>query len=61
MSLIFSLHRNLRDMDVFSKSDPMVVIYLKPFGAQQYQEIGRTEAIQNTLNPKFATKVAPNR
>ena len=44
-------------MDVFSKSDPMVVIYLKPFGAQQYQEIGRTEAIQNTLNPKFATKV----
>ena len=44
-------------MDVFSKSDPMVVIYLKPFGSQQYQEVGRTEAIQNTLNPKFTRKV----
>ena len=44
-------------MDVFSKSDPMCVVYMKPFGSSKWQEIRRTEHIMNTLNPKFATKV----
>ncbi|CAL4187739.1 unnamed protein product, partial [Meganyctiphanes norvegica] len=51
------IHRNLRDMDVFSKSDPMCVVYHQPFGSKQWQELKRTECIDNTLNPDFMTKV----
>lgn len=53
--------RNLRDMDVFSKSDPMCVVYVQPFGSAgpnaKWQELVRTECIQNTLNPQFTRKV----
>jgi len=49
--------KNLRDMDVFSKSDPMCVIYIQPFGTNSWQEVLRTECIQNTLNPQFTRKV----
>ncbi len=44
-------------MDVFSKSDPMCVVYIKPFGSSRWQEVQRTEHIMNTLNPHFAAKV----
>ena len=43
-------------MDTFSKSDPMCVVYMKPFGSKRYVEIQRTECIKNTLNPQFTTK-----
>ena len=43
-------------MDVFSKSDPICIVYTKPFGSQQWVEIHRTEHIMNTLNPNFASK-----
>ncbi|CAL4256319.1 unnamed protein product, partial [Meganyctiphanes norvegica] len=49
--------RNLRDMDVFSKSDPCCVVFHQPFGSRQWQELKRTECIDNTLNPDFMTKV----
>lgn len=49
--------RNLRNMDVFSKSDPMVVIYFRNYSTGQWQIIGRTEVIMNNLNPDFAMKV----
>ncbi|XP_063215609.1 copine-8-like isoform X2 [Bacillus rossius redtenbacheri] len=49
--------RNLLDCDVFSKSDPMCVTYLKTFHVTDWQEISRTETIDNTLNPDFATKI----
>jgi hypothetical protein len=49
--------KNLRDMDVFSKSDPMCVVYTQPFGSNSWQEVLRTECIQNNLNPKFTRKV----
>ena len=49
--------RNLRDMDVFSKSDPICVISTKPFGSQNWMEIKRTECISNNLNPQWVTKV----
>ena len=52
--------RNLRDLDVFSKSDPMCVVYTKPFGAspgKKWQELLRTETIVNNLNPDFTKKV----
>ena len=55
--------RNLRDLDVFSKSDPMCVVYTQPFGVtsnfkgKKWNEIIRTETIQNNLNPDFTKKV----
>ena len=55
--------RNLRDLDVFSKSDPMCVVYTQPFGVtsaskgKKWNELIRTECIQNNLNPDFTKKV----
>ncbi|XP_075994254.1 copine-3-like [Genypterus blacodes] len=46
---------NLLDMDVFSKSDPLCVLYVHSSGSQWY-EFGRTEMILNCLNPKFNRK-----
>ena len=52
---------NLRDMDIFSKSDPMCVVSVKPFNetrtVRQWKEILRTECVKNTLNPKFTRKL----
>ncbi|KAH0659236.1 hypothetical protein KY289_027984 [Solanum tuberosum] len=45
----------LRDRDVLSKSDPMVVIYSKGRDGS-LQELGRTEVVPNSLNPKWITK-----
>ncbi|KAI3967746.1 hypothetical protein MKW92_004675 [Papaver armeniacum] len=47
----------LRDMDILSKSDPMVVAYVKKRDGQ-LEEIGRTEVIMNTLNPIWVQKVS---
>ncbi|CAH3027275.1 unnamed protein product [Porites evermanni] len=47
--------RNLADMDVFSKSDPMVVMYTQAMGSNEWKEFGRTEHIMNNLNPDFVT------
>ncbi|RDD40595.1 Copine-8 [Trichoplax sp. H2] len=44
--------RNLMDKDVFSKSDPMAVLYVQDIN-QQYRELGRTESIKDSLNPSF--------
>ena len=54
--------RNLRDLDVFSKSDPMCVIYIQPFGSttttrKKWQELKRTECLKNNLNPDFTEKL----
>lgn len=49
---------NLPDCDIISKSDPQVIIYLLDVGGKNKKcEIGRTEIIQDNLNPKFAKKV----
>ena len=48
--------KNLRDMDVMSKSDPMCVVYIQPFGSNAWQEVLRTECIQNNLNPQLTRK-----
>jgi hypothetical protein len=45
--------KNLIDMDTFSKSDPMVVVYMKSGGEHSYSEVGRTEMIKDNLNPRF--------
>ncbi|EXC05167.1 Protein BONZAI 1 [Morus notabilis] len=45
----------LRDRDVFSKSDPMVVIYTKERDGTLV-ELGRTEVVLNSINPTWITK-----
>ncbi|KAG7215947.1 hypothetical protein INR49_031543 [Caranx melampygus] len=50
------LHRNLLDRDTFSKSDPICVLYTQGMGNKEWREFGRTEVIDNTLNPDFVRK-----
>jgi len=48
--------RDLIDADVFSKSDPMVVLFIQEQNTQKWKEFGRTEVIQDNLNPDFVKK-----
>ncbi|XP_039371807.1 copine-8 isoform X5 [Mauremys reevesii] len=48
--------RNLLDRDTFSKSDPICVLYTQGIGSKEWREFGRTEVIDNTLNPDFVRK-----
>uniref|UniRef100_A0A6I8SQF0 Copine VIII n=1 Tax=Xenopus tropicalis TaxID=8364 RepID=A0A6I8SQF0_XENTR len=48
--------RNLLDRDTFSKSDPICVLYTQGIGNKEWREYGRTEVIDNTLNPDFVKK-----
>lgn len=48
--------RNLLDKDTFSKSDPICVLYTQAMGNKEWREFGRTEVIDNTLNPDFVKK-----
>jgi len=50
LNLYFSC-KNLSDKDAFSKSDPMVELYM------DNQLVGRTEEIKNNLNPSFNTPI----
>lgn len=58
--------RNIKDSDVFSKSDPYVrVSFKRDFTQKQFAILGkkifilgRTETIQNNLNPNFAKSFA---
>ncbi|EFX80682.1 hypothetical protein DAPPUDRAFT_318381 [Daphnia pulex] len=56
VELTFSA-RDLPDLDYLSKSDPMVVVYIQPFGLNQWQEFCRTEKVVNSRNPDFTKKV----
>ena len=52
---LFLSCRSLRDMDVFSKSDPYVrVSFRRDFTHHQYVPLGRTETAKNNINPDFA-------
>ena len=46
--------KNLKDMDVFSKSDPVVFVYEKT--GLSWVKVGRTEVIDNNLNPKVCVQ-----
>ncbi|XP_056437990.1 copine-5-like isoform X1 [Gadus chalcogrammus] len=48
--------RDLLDKDTFSKSDPLCVLYTQGVETKQWREFGRTEVIDNTLNPDFVRK-----
>ena len=47
---------NLADMDVFSKSDPFCVLYMKDTKSGQWLCLDKTETIDNNLNPHFQKK-----
>ena len=47
--------RNLRNMDILSKSDPVVIAYLLKDG--KWVNIGQTEQIRNNLNPNFTKTI----
>ena len=48
--------KNLPNKDVFSKSDPMVVLFAEERNsARSWKELGRTEVIQNNVSPRFLT------
>lgn len=49
--------RKLKDLDVMSKSDPQVEVYLKDKTSQNWSLIGKTEIIKDNLNPDFITSV----
>ncbi|KAK7598196.1 hypothetical protein V9T40_006431 [Parthenolecanium corni] len=49
--------RDLRGSDTFSKSDPMCVTFIQPFGTTEWQEFHRTETIQDNHNPDFVSKI----
>ncbi|XP_012679621.1 copine-3 isoform X1 [Clupea harengus] len=46
---------NLLDKDIASKSDPLCVLLMDASGSQWF-EVGRSEKVQNCLNPQFAKK-----
>lgn len=48
--------KNLRNLDTFSKSDPLCALFMEEFGGKGWAEVGRTEMIVNNLNPEFAKK-----
>lgn len=53
--------RNLINADVISKSDPYCVVWMQESGWQdKYYEIGRTETIDDNLNPNFVKKFIVN-
>jgi len=54
----FLMDRDLLDLDVFSRSDPMCVVYHQVQGTSNcWAELLRTEVIWDCLNPDFTTKV----
>lgn len=45
--------RNLKNLDTFSKSDPFCTLFEKGKSKNDWYRIGRTETIDNDLNPDF--------
>lgn len=45
--------RNLVDLDTFSKSDPIIHVFLRDGKTKNYTLIGKTEMVLNNLNPDF--------
>lgn len=52
---LFISCRNLKDKDVFSKSDPYAVLSMKKGNTNQFLSLGRTETLKDNLNPNFKT------
>ena len=48
--------QDLADMDLFSKSDPFCVLYMKDSKTKGWICLDRTETIDNTLHPEWQKK-----
>lgn len=54
---VFHSCRNLINADIITKSDPYCVVWMQePRWQDQYYEIGRTETIDDNLNPQWVKK-----
>lgn len=49
--------RNLKDLDVFSKSDPYVKLSMRKSMHGNIEPVGRTETAANTCNPNWKQKI----
>lgn len=49
--------RNLINLDILSKSDPQCRVYIRTSTKEEYEEIGKTEVINDDLNPNWLEKV----
>lgn len=47
----------MQKKDTFSKSDSQCIVYMRTSTREEYEEIGRTEVLNDDLNPDFSTKV----
>jgi Ca2+-dependent lipid-binding protein len=52
--------RKLKDLDVFSKSDPICILSEYNDKTKQWVKLGQTEQIKNNLNPDFKTHLTVN-
>lgn len=52
--------RNLINADTFSKSDPYCIVYMKESWQDRYFEYGRTEKIDDNLNPEWVKNFVIN-
>lgn len=48
--------RNLLNRDILSKSDPFCLVLIKDSWQEKFYELGRTETIQDSLNPEWVKK-----
>lgn len=53
---LFISARKLKNADTFSKTDPFCIVSLKSANSS-FIQIGRTESIQNNLNPNWVTPI----
>lgn len=48
--------QNLLNRDILSKSDPFCLVLMKDSWQEKFYELGRTETIQDSLNPEWVKK-----
>lgn len=49
--------KNLKNLDLLSKTDPLVIVYLKDAMSQKWCELGRTEGVKDNLSPVFTKSI----
>lgn len=59
-TLVFISARKLKDLDTFSKSDPVCRVYEQIPSTKGWKLVGNTERIVNSLNPDFKTSMTLN-
>ena len=52
--------KELVDLDVIGKSDPFAILYVKAENDKKWQKLGKTEVIENNLNPIFVKSFTIN-